>query len=271
MDERQKMLQRKKEDLRFVQGCICVVVAVLLEMFLFQVRDYYIPLVGDIQKIAFIQDCIYFLFSTSRIVILAGIGWMIYSFSTGKHDIFYPIALFLGGLVLYAYCYGILYYGEKGVNILMFLVPAWCGLALIFFLYQVEFFLSAFFTGLAGVGLWLCGQTTLVSEAGQSLDKKQLTFYVFLNTTMVVIIGGFILINKAYRKGGILPIGKQELTLISDMKDSSSLWLVGLTGVISLVVLAVAVTFGYTVIYFCTMALAGWLFVLLIYFTVKMM
>lgn len=41
-----------------------------------------------------------------------------------------------------------------GVRMLFLLVPAWAGLALVYYLYQKEFFLSAVAVGLSILGLW---------------------------------------------------------------------------------------------------------------------
>lgn len=268
MDEREKLLQRKQEDIRFMQGCVFVTLALLLEFFLFQVQEKYYGLTGTFDQAFFIEDMFHMGRWVGLALCLAGLCWLLYSIATGKGDIFYPIAFSAVGFVLSATCFGITIYGEKGVNILLFLVPAWAGLAVLFCLYQVEFFISAYFTSLGGVTLWLSGQTPLDTA---ELDQKRLVFYLSLNASILLILGGFHLVNKAYSRGGRLRLGKQELTLISDMKDSSSLWLVGLSAVISLVAMGAAVTFGFQVIYVCTIVLLGWLFILLIYYTVKMM
>lgn len=269
MDEREKILQRKQEDLRFVQGCVFVGIALLLELYLFQVRDYYILWQGTYEKAIFLQSTLEWGLTLSPFLAIGGFCWLVTSFVTGKGDIFYPIATFLTGLEIFFIFYGVHLYSSKGLGILLFLVPAWGGLALVFCLYQVEFFISAFFTSLGGIGLWLSGQTTLFS--GGQIEEKQMAFYVFLNLAMITILLGFYCVNKAYQNEGVFTLGKQELTLISDLKDSSSLWLVGLSGVMPMVALAVAITFGFQVIYYCTLALLGWLFVLLVYYTVKMM
>ncbi len=269
MDEREKLLQRKKEDLQFIQGCVFVVLALILEVYLFQVRDYYFGLNGTWDQAFLIQDIYEWGLWIGVFIFLIGILWAGFSILTGKGDMFYPISTFAVGFVLYATCYGITVYGEKGLNILLFLVPAWAGLGLIYCLYQVEFFISAFFTSLGGIGLWLSGQVELF--AGGTMHRKQLIFYVFLNATILIIIFGFYLVNKAFHHDGVVRIYKQELTLISDLKDNSSLWLVGLSGVLSLVTLAIAVTFGFQTIYYCTILLMVWLFVLLVYYTVKLM
>lgn len=269
MDEKEKLQLRKKEDLRFMQGCVIVLFALVAEFYLFQVRDYYYGMMGTLNHAFRLEDMWHAGVWLGLALAVAGLVWTVISFVTGKGDIFYPIAVFSLGYCIFAMCYGIDVYGQKGLNILLFLVPAWAGLGLVFCLYQVEFFISAFFTSLGGVGLWLCGQTTLYEGGG--LDKKQLIFYVFLNASILIIIAGFYLVNKAFHQEGTLLLGKQELTLLSDLKDNSSLWLVGLSGVISLLALAIAVTFGFQVIFYCTVALLVWLFVLLVYYTVKMM
>lgn len=269
MDEKEKLKLRKQEDLRFAQGCWIVLVAGLLELFLFQVRDHVFGYTEEWGRLDLINQLLAFAKPVGLLLLVAGILWAVSLCQSGKGDVFYPFAMAFGGMVLFSISYGIEVYGQKGGNILLYLVPAWAGLGLVFCLYQVEFFISAFFTGLGGVGLWLCGQTTLFE--GGEMTQMQGTFYVFLNLTLFTIIIGFYLVNKAFQNGGVLQVKNQELTLISDLKDNSSLWLVGLSGVISLLALAIAVTFGYIVIFYCTFALLAWLFVLLVYYTVKMM
>lgn len=269
MDEREKQLLRKQEDIRFVQGCVFVTLALILEFFLFQVKDKYYALTGTLDQAFFLEDMFHMGRWVGLGIFVLGLVYILYSFVTGKGDVFYPFATTAVGFVLMASCFGISIYGAKGVGVLLFLVPAWAGLAVIFCLYQVEFFISGYFTSLGGVTLWLCGQVDF--DTMELSDPKRIVYYLSLGTSLVLILIGFFLVNKAYGNGGSIRILRQELTLISDMKDSSSLWLLGLSAIMSFLTIAVAVTFGFQVIYYCTMALLAWLFILLIYYTVKMM
>ncbi len=269
MDEKEKQLLRKQEDIRFMQGCVFVTLALILEFFLFQVKDKYYGLTGTLNQAFLIEDMFHMGRWIGLGIFVLGLCYIVYSFVTGKGDVFYPFATTAVGFVLMASCFGISIYGAKGVGILLFLVPAWAGLAVVFCLYQVEFFISAYFTSLGGVTLWLCGQVDF--ETMPLNDPKRLLYYLSLCSSILLILLGFYLVNKAYCNGGSTKVLRQELTLISDMKDSSSLWLLGLSAIISFLAIAVAVTFGFQVIYYCTMALLAWLFILLIYYTVKMM
>ena len=47
-----------------------------------------------------------------------------------------------------------LVFQESGVRMLFWLVPAWAALALVYYLYQREFFLSALVSGVGVLGLW---------------------------------------------------------------------------------------------------------------------
>ncbi len=273
MDEKQKLLQRQQEDLRFLQAVWCVGIALVLEFLLFQIKDRYFNLLSTTEAVEvalFIQSCL----NWSRVgglwLTLGGICWLCYSLYNSTSNIFPQMCLIFGSMVLGATAHGIILYGSYGLNTLLMLVPAWAGLGLVYFLYQIEFFIAAFFTSLGGIGLWLYQQMPAV-QGGTPLEPKQITFYIFSNLSLLVILGGFYLVNQAHRNEGKLQIRDRSYTLISDMKDGSSLWLVGLSGLVSLLSMALGMGLGHTVAYYLIFGLMGWLFVLLIYFTVKMM
>lgn len=274
MDEREKILLRKAEDRRFTQGCIWVGFAVIVELLLFQIKQHYIDFTiteAGMAKADFYDGLLHSGRTLTMYLAMASLLWTVATLTSGKKPLFPCLVLLSGSLVFFATCHGTLVYGSKGVDLLLLLVPAWGGLGLVYFLYQVEFFISALFTSFGGVGLWLYRQTSLYTGE-DALSLPQLTFYVVINSTLLLIIGGFYLINKAGETGGILTIKDRDITLISDTKDASSLWLVGLSGVISLFSLALSMGLGSPMVaYYCTFALLGWLFVLLVYFTVKLM
>lgn len=274
MDERQKMLLRKQEDERFVQGCFCVAFAVILEMLLFQVDRHYINLVLTDEAIAraeFIFESLFTVRTFGGIAFFAGIAWLFSVILSGKGKLLYPCALIFAAFQVIACSHGIIVYRAKGLELLLLLVPAWAGLGLVYFLYQVEFFISALFTSLGGIGLWLYRQISLYAP-GEELTLAQGTFYVFVNGTLILILAGFFCVNKAWKNQGVLALKKLNVTLISDVKDTSSLWLVGISGVLSFLAMALAMALSSpTVAYYCTYILLGWLFILLVYFTVKLM
>lgn len=275
MDERQKMLLRKQEDLLFTQGCIWAFFILILELFLFQVRDHYINFIVSnegLSKAEFIESVLL----GGRIacigLVAVSILWLGVSLTSEKSKLFPPTILLSAALVIFGTCHGTLVYQAKGVELLLLLVPAWGGLGLVYFLYQIEFFISALFTSLGGIGLWLYRQISLYAGEAEELSQAQMTFYVFVNTSLLFIIATFFLVNKATKTQGILPLKHKKITLISDTKDGSSLWLVGLSGVITFLSIAIAMGLGSPMVaYYATFALLGWLFILLVYFTVKLM
>lgn len=274
MDQREKLLLRQEEDRRFVQGCIWVVFIVIVELLLFQIQKHYIDFSiteAGMAKADFFDGLLHGGRTATLYLSMASLLWTGVTLLSGKKPLFPCLVLLSGSLVFLATCHGTLVYGAKGVEMLLLLVPAWGGLGLVYFLYQVEFFISALFTSFGGVGLWLYRQTSLYTGEDE-LSLAQMTFYVVVNGTLLLILGGFFVINKAGKTGGILTLGSRDITLISDTKDASSLWLVGLSGVISLGALALSMGLGSPMVaYYCTFALLGWLFVLLVYFTVKLM
>lgn len=275
MDEKQRALLRKQEDERFVQACVTVVIAAIFELFLFQIKNYYLTFMSNEQGIAkaeFFQNLLTNGRPISIALMVGAVIWAATMLNHEKGKFLYPCGLFSGAFVFLAICQGTLVYKAQGVQVLMLLVPAWAGLGLIYFLYQVEFFISATFTSLGGISLWLYRQITLYTGSEEGMSDAQLTFYVFVNVALLLVLTGFYLVNQAWKNQGVLSVKKRNLTLISDMKDTSSLWLVGLSGVITLLALAISMGLSSaTVAYYCTFALLGWLFVLFVYFTVKML
>lgn len=272
MDEKQKILLRKQEDARFAQGCVSVALGLLLEMYLFYVKDYYFNFnatAESLNRALFLEKTLSFSRYLGVFLLLAGFAFLAYTIFTEKGSILGGFSMMGCGFVLFACGHVALIYGEKGVSTLLFMVPAWVGLSLVYFLYQVEFFISALFTSLGGMSLWLFRQTSLY--AGGELSARQLTFYTFTNISLLVILFGFYLVNKAWKTQGVLTVKKKKITLIADLKDGSSLWLVGLSGVLSFLALGVSMVFGSGLAFYCTYALLGWIFILLVYFTVKLM
>lgn len=274
MDERQKMMLRKQEDLLFTQGCIWAVFILIVELLLFQIRDHYINFTTaeeSLSRAEFILSAITWGRVGSAALMVVGLFWLAISLGKEKTSLFPPTILFSASFVLFAVCHGTMVYHDGGVELLLLLVPAWGGLGLVYFLYQIEFFISALFTSLGGIGLWLYRQTSLY-DGDAEMSMKQMTFYIFINTALLLIIAGFLLVNKASKTKGTLVLKHKNITLISDTKDNSSLWLVGLSGVISF--LAIAISMGLnspSIATYCSFALLAWLFILLVYFTVKLM
>ena len=79
-----------------------------------------------------------------------------------------------------------LVFQESGIRMLFWLVPAWAALALVYYLYQREFFLSALVSGVGVLGLWF------VRHAGAS------SFYTIGAVAVILVLAVMMLWLKGH-------------------------------------------------------------------------
>lgn len=136
---------------------------------------------------------------------------------------------------------------------MFWMVPAWAALALVYYLYQREFFFSAVISGLGLLGLWFVRHAS------------PLGLYTILVVVVLVLLTlGLFLLKK---KDGLFQLGKGKARLLPAEANYS---LIFLSFVVSLVVIALAAFVGGSMAYYLLYAMVAWLFALLVYYTVKM-
>ncbi|MEG2000150.1 MAG: hypothetical protein RR053_01980 [Evtepia sp.] len=151
------------------------------------------------------------------------------------------------------------YVGPATVQILQVLVPALAVLMLVYYLYQHEFFAISFLSGMAILGLW-------IFRSGSA--KYQPFFYAYLAATLVIVLAVLVFSLVLKKNHGILHFRGKEIAVFGSKANYSVLFLTcALTAAVSLAVLAFGTTFAYYAIF----AIVVWLFVMAVYFTVRLM
>jgi len=140
------------------------------------------------------------------------------------------------------------------VRMLFLLVAAWGGLALVFYLYQKEFFLAAAGTGLGVLGLWFAR-----FGGGFCLE----TVAALLAIALLLAVG--LLLRKG---NGKVNLAGLELEVLP--KGANYPLVLGSLAAAFLLV-AAACLLGATAAYYLIFVMIAWLFGLLVYYTVKMM
>ena len=125
---------------------------------------------------------------------------------------------------------------------LFWLVPAWAALALVYYLYQREFFLSALVSGVGVLGLWF------VRHAGAS------SFYTIGAVAVILVLAVMMLWLKGH--GGSLFSGEAGQLL----PEEAGYPLMLLSCVISLAAIAIAAFVGGALSYYLLYAMVAWLF-----------
>lgn len=251
MDKKKQELQRKQEDQALVRGLLWVCGAVVLEMLVFLVNRYYINYGLTVEAV----DLAYALSNVLRgvrlvapVVAVAG-AVLAYLRSKKDQDPMLGVILTIAGAAVGTCAHVAVKFQDSGVRMLFLLVPVWAAMALIYYLYQHEFFLSVVMCVLAAMAIWF------IRIAGLSVEM------LLCNAALLAVLAVTFTLKK---NNGILA-GKQVLP-----ENSNYLLVLGTgAGMLALQVLALAV--GSLLSYYLIFVVAGWAFALLVYYTVKMM
>lgn len=252
MEKDQREARRHQEDIALNRALLWVGGAIVLECLLLFVNRYYINyFVSDINIAVAVHSILRVLRIGGAVAGLLVLVWAAFqSFRGGKAGI--PTVLGLVCLVLAFCAYVTLTYQKPGMQMLFLLVPAFAGLALVYYLYQRELFLAAVATGMAGLGLWFV-------RSGGNREAAALLAGIAL------VAAAALLLKKS---GGVVPRanGKAARVLEADVSYGS----VFLSCLIGAVAVVAAMFLGANIAYYLFFVIVAWLFALLVYYTVKM-
>lgn len=159
--------------------------------------------------------------------------------------------------LMLAVCCGISrLFHELGIRFLYVAVPVVAVLALVYYLYQHEFFLVACLSTLGILGVWLdarrAGNPALV--------------YAYAVVLAVILIAVVVLAFRLQKSKGVLTIGGKAVELFPKNANYPMLYVT--CGLVAVVVAAGLVLGGMTLLYGI---LAAWLMIMAVYYTVRMM
>lgn len=255
MDKNEREVRRHQEDQALNKALIWVGVAIILEFLLVLVNRYYIhynTTVESVNLVLAIQAALVALRWVSLAVLVVCIVWMLLRLSKNGNAVLPGILAIAAGVLLLC-SHILLNFRDSGLRMLFWLVPAWAALALVYYLYQREFFFSALLGGLGLLGLWF------VRHAGP------FSWYTIAVVVLVVLLAVGLFVLK--KKSGLLVFGRGKARILP---EESSYSLVFLSCAVSLIVIALAALVGGSLAYYLLYAMVAWLFALLVYYTVKM-
>lgn len=260
MDKNQREERRRQEDTALNRGLIWVGAAIVLELLLLLVNKYYINIYTTMESVN-LALAIGKGLKALRILTLVGMAvcavwtWL----SLSRHaKAAVPAILLIACTALFFCSHIAVSFRDAGVRMLFLLVPAWAALALVYYLYQREFFFSAALSGMGVVALWL------VRHQGSG----KVTLYVFLAVFAVVLAAGAAALNKARQNRGELKLAGRTVQLLPKEAGYATIWVTAAANVAAVVL---GLVLGGTVAYYLMYVLVAWLFGLLVYYTVKMM
>lgn len=255
-------IRNKQEDIALTRALIWFGAAMVLEFLLLLVNKYYINFTADSASISLAMV----LSSVIKITTVLGLlGAAVCGFFGWKHIKDKGVFPFLW-LVLTATALAVgissglivLFY-RAAVELLYILVPAMAVLALVYYLYQREFFFSACASGVGLLGLWLVRKNS---------GAHNLVVILYTALGVVSLLAILLLVLNLKKNQGILTIKGNQLPILSKQCNYLPVFLSCAFGLLAL---AAGLLLGSTVAFYLLFVLLAWLFVLLVYYTVKMM
>lgn len=253
MDKKQREARRHQEDIALQRGLLWVVGAVVLEALLVLVNRFYINYYMDEVEILLTMDKVLrALRIVAPIATILALLWTAWQLKQQKK--------FMLPLVVTAACgavsvcsHVVIKYRGPGVSMLFWLVIGWAVLAMVYYIYQHEFFLGACACGMSVLALWFV-------RYGASGRPET----ILILAAIIAVTAASLWLRKS---DGALP-GPTTVQFLPQ-KTNYSVLLV--TCLASLAAVLVALAAGGTVAYYLIFVMAAWLFALFVYYTVKLM
>lgn len=254
MDKKQREERRRQEDIALQRGLLWVAGAVVLEALLVLVNRFYINFNLSDAGVAVYLGLNQWM-PVARYVTLAGaalaLAWAVWRLMQSKkfgRPLIGSIALAALTICLHV----AVKYQEPGVSMLFWLVAAWAVLALVYYIYQREFFLAAAACGMSVLGLWFARY----GAAGR------------LEVIMILIAIAAVGVAALWLKkhDGAIPVSKP----VQFLPKGGNYGVLLATCLASLAAAAAGLLME-SLAYYLIFAMAAWLFALFVYYTVKLM
>lgn len=255
MDKKQREERRRQEDIALQHGLLWVVGAVALEALLVLVSRFYISFSltdSGIRIYETLHEVLRVLRMAVPVAAVLALLWTAWQLKQRKKYTL-PLILTIALAAVSVCTHVILKYQAAGMSMLYWLVIAWAVLAMVFYIYQREFFLGAAACGMSVLALWF---------ARYGAVGRPETLLIL---AAIAVVGLAALWLK--KNDGALP-GRTDVQFLPK-KTSYAVLLV--TCLASLAAVIAAMLAGDAVAYYLMFVMVAWLFALFVYYTVKLM
>jgi len=255
MDKKQREARRHQEDIALQRGLLWVVGAIVLEALLVLVNRFYVNYslseagVQTYLALHQVMCALRLAAPVAAVLALVWTGWQL------KQDKKFGLPLILAiALAAVSVCAHVaIKYRGPGMSMLYWLVIAWAVLAMVFYIYQREFFLGASACGMSVLALWFV-------RYGVSGRPET----ILILAAIAVVTAAALWLKKS---GGALP-GKKPVQFLP---ENTNYVVLLATCAASLVAVIAAMIVGAAVAYYLMFVMVAWLFALFVYYTVKLM
>ena len=255
MDKKQREARRQQEDIALQRGLLWVVGAVVLEVLLALLNRFYVnyPLTeSGINIFMALNEALKVVRIAAPIAAVLALLWSIRQAGQGKK--YAPALIAAIALAALTVCVHVaVKYRADGMSMLYWLVIAWAVLAMVFYIYQREFFLAATACGMSVLALWFV-------RFGASGRPEAI-----LLAAAIIVVG----LASLWLKKNDGALGGGDTFRFLPKGSSYSVLLA--TCLASLAAVAAAMLAGGMVAYYLVYVMLAWLFALFVYYTVKLM
>lgn len=259
MEETKKAAQRKQEDASLNRVLIWFGGAVVAEALMLLVRRFYLNYtVKEIMLAYHLEKVIHTLIYVGAAGFAVSLVWAIVAAKLHKSAAL-PHALTVIFALTGVFSKVTWQYRDGGVNLICVLIPVATILALVYYLYQRECFLSIVLSSAGVLGLWIYrrangGHTAVV--------------YGYLAVLAAVLVAAVLLTLVMQKKHGSVVWRGKPVAVFS--RNAAYVPVYVTAGIVA-VALAAGVAAGMAVAYYLMLGLVAWIFVLAVYFTVRLM
>ena len=259
MENSKRAARNQKEDAVLNKVLIWFGAAVVVELVMLLINRYYINYTTlEIELMYTLSKVFPVLAGVGLVGAAASVFWYLSAQRKGGKAALPLVLAWVSATA--CVCFGVTYwFRAAGVQLLCGAVPVVAVMALVFYLYQKEFFAVTALCAVGILGLWIVrradgGSTALV--------------YGYAVFTAVVALTAALLFYALQKKNGTLARGEKHVQVFPHGANYGMLYLT--CGLVAAAVIAACVM-GTAVAYYLIFGLVAWLFVMAVYYTVKLM
>ncbi len=254
--EQQKAQRAREEDIILTKVLWWILGAVVLEAVLLLLNKVYVNFTTEqIYLAVALQGMFKVLAIVLPICFVALLIWTLLFWKSGRSlrlpGVLTGIALVLAVCAVVIDCFY-----DKGISFLYVAVPAVAVLALIYYLYQREFFFAAVLSALGLLGVKVAPQAAGAPQVG----------YGYLAVLAVILVAAAVCFRLLQSHKGVWSVKGKARAILSKSANYAMLYvtcaLVAAVVIAALVLGALAVLYG---------VLVAWLLILAVYYTVRLM
>lgn len=256
MDKRERAERAKQEEAAMNRVLIWIGGSVVLEALLLLLNRYYVNYqVKDIEIAMALRNVFSVLAVVLPVCFLGCLAWWVTSWKKGSRRVMPQVLTTIAG-VLAACALIVHFYDKTGVKALYVGVPCLAVLALIYYLYQREFFFSAALSALGLLGVKVAAQA----------ESSPLVGYGYLAVLAVLVLAGAVCFRLLQSHKGFWSVKGKAKEILPKNANYAMLYvtciLVAAVVIAALVLGVLAVLYG---------VLVAWLLILAVYYTVRLM